>query len=270
MDTTLVTTDASFPAKRRFDIDEPAAARRVAHAWPWALVGVIAIPTAWVDLYVVARTIDRTWMWALAIAGQSLAVFLATASVRRAAAGRLFESKAANRRAGHFLGALLLLPYTVFAEQHRTARLAARRADGSPWALDGTGMTGLAIDATARRGGGYEAWRESFRILAGETHAETHSPQQIRSALVSVVSCVWMLTVAIVGFRFSTQAWAAAWLLPLAIGTTTAFVVGRIGRPNRIAVDRRAVAFEVVGPGPLPEIQPISPRSRSWAISAGS
>ena len=79
MDTTLVTTTGVLPpsGRHRFAIDEPATARRVAHAGPWALVGVLAIPTAWVDLYVVARTIDLWWVWTLAVAGQSLAVFMA-------------------------------------------------------------------------------------------------------------------------------------------------------------------------------------------------
>ena len=272
MDTTLITTTGVLPpsGRHRFAITEPATARRVAHAGPWALVGVLAIPTAWVDLYVAARTIDLWGVWALAVAGQSLAVCRAAATVRRAAAGRLFPTKAANRRAGQFLGALILLPYGNYAEQHRNARLAARRADGSAWALDGTGMTGLAVDATARRAGGYEAWREAFRVLAGESHDETHSRPQIRSTLVSVISCVWMLSVALVGLRLMPGAWLVGWLLPLSIGSAAAFVMGRFGRRTRVAVDRRTIAFDVVDSSPLPAIQPIKPRSRNWAISAGS
>jgi hypothetical protein len=233
----------------------------------WAVAAVIAVPAVWVDLFVLARTIDRAWVWVAAWIGQALAVFGAGVLIRRAAAGQLFSTYRMNRVVGHFLGAVLLLPYTLFAEQHRTARLAARREDGSRWAIDGRARTGLAVDADRSRLGGYRSWHEAVQILAGEKHTESHSQVQIRSALLSVVTCAWMLTVAAIGLRFDTVAWLTSWLVPLLVGTTATFVVGAMTRRRRERLDRTTNAFEIVAT-PIP--QEILPASRSWAISAGS
>ena len=270
MDTTLVTTSGIGLTDVGFQDTQ-----HVAHVLPeralsrhrWNMVAIIAVPAIWIDLFVLARSVDRAWFWAAAWFGQALAVFGAGVLIRRAAAGRLFATHRMNRAAGHFLGALLLLPYTVFAEQHRTARLAARREDGSRWGIDGTARTGFAIDATTARLGGYRSWHEAAQILAGEKHTESHSRVQIRSALLSVVACAWMLTTAIIGLRFETLGWLTSWLLPLLAGTTGTIIVGALARRRRVLLDRSTNAFEVL-PTPIP--QEILPASRSWAISAGS
>ncbi len=270
MDTTLVTTpDIAYSGaglhRDRLGADLASSSTAVGHRW--ALVASLAVPAVWIDLFVVARAVDRSWFWLVAIAGQTLAAASGAALLRRAATGSLFGSRRANRAAGHLLGSLLLLPYTVFAEQHRQARMAARRADGSTWGLDGTALTGFAVDADARGMAGYGAWPEAARILIGEKHLESHSRSQIRSALIGVVGCAWMATVFAVGLRFAPAAWLVSWLLPLVLGTALTVVLGIAVRGRRQQIDRRTNAFELIPTGPAQEMVPAS---RSMVISAGS
>ena len=270
MDTTLLTSiDAAYSSIGRHEniLAEDLVPARSESRGHWSMVALAAVPALWIDLVILARAFDRLWVSAAAVIGQSFVVLAGAVLLRKAAAGRLFSTSKGNRTAGHVLGAMLLLPYTVFAEQHRHDRLAARRVDGSSWALDGKASTGFAVDATASRIGGYRSWHEAARILAGEAHTETHSRVQIRSALVSVVACAWMLTVAVVGFRFDAELWLTSWLLPLVAGTTLATAVGTVTRRRLRRLDRTANAFEVVATRPPQEILPAA---RSWVMSAGS
>ena len=206
-------------------------------------------------------------MWVLAFVGQTLAVVSAGVLVRRAAVARLFPTRRANRIAGHFLGALLVLPYSVFAPQHREARLRARREDGSLWALDGRVNAGLAIDAQPQRAMGYGSWHEAVRVLAGESHEETHTRSQLRSALISVLGCVWMLSIVAIGMRFEPVGWLVAWFAPLLAGTAVLTAWGMAVRPRASRLDRETFAFIVES---TTDAQPIVPAPRSWSISAGS
>lgn len=267
MDTILVTTHrfptGGFAARRAV---EPVSSSRTSRV---AAAAALALPVVWLDLYVIARSMDPGVAWGAVFGGQVLIALAITLLVRRAAAGSMFSSMPANRAVGHLLGALVLLPYSVYAESHRTMRLRARRADGSNWALDGRASTGLAIDMTPRRWLGYRTWSDASRILAGEVHDETHPRLLIRSALVSVVACAWMLSVVAIGLRFEAVAVLAGWVVPVVVAQLALAVAGRIVRSRRVPIDRTTNAFEVVLETRGAPAQAIVPAARRVSISAG-